>query len=110
MWQHLEECHVEEYHQVKGSGSERISNKSKEKQQMNIGEACKASQPLSHSSQPWKTLTDSVCYFIAKDLQHYDTINDPGFRQMIDTHLLTARQLPKTIFLSCTTEKRKKLE
>ena len=45
MWQHLEECHVEEYHQVKGSGSERISNKSKEKQQMNIG---KPVRPHSH--------------------------------------------------------------
>ena len=25
VWQHLEECHIEEYRQAKGSGSERIS-------------------------------------------------------------------------------------
>ena len=30
-------------------------------------------------------MTDAVCYFIAKDMQPYDTVNDTGFRHMIGT-------------------------
>ena len=30
-------------------------------------------------------LTDSVCYFIVKDLQPYDTVNDSSLQQMIKT-------------------------
>ena len=37
----------------------------------------------SHYLVRWKALTESVCYFIAKDLQPYDTVNDVGFLRMI---------------------------
>ena len=37
------------------------------------------------SSVRWKALTDSVCHCIAKDMLPVDTINDPGFRQMLHT-------------------------
>ena len=52
---------------------------------MTIGETVKASQPQLRSSPMWKTLTESVCYFIAKDLQPFDTLNDTCFRRMINT-------------------------
>ena len=82
MWQHLEDNHANEFREAKTSGSD---GKKKENQQMKIAEAFQSSQQLSHSSVRWKTLTDSVCYFIAKDLQPYDTVNDAGFRHMIKT-------------------------
>ena len=41
--------------------------------------------PILHSSPLWNKLTNSICYFIAKDMQPYDTINDVGFCHMIAT-------------------------
>ena len=85
MWNHLKENHIEEYRICKDSSTSTQSSSTKDKQQMTISECIKASQPLPRSSPRWKTLTDSVCYFIAKDLQPYDTVNDPGFLHMINT-------------------------
>lgn len=39
--------------------------------------------PLVHSSEKYKKLTKVVCYFICKDQQPFDTINDSGFRHML---------------------------
>ena len=39
--------------------------------------------PISRSSNRWIQLTKSIGYFIAKDMQPYDTVNDTGFLKMV---------------------------
>ena len=39
--------------------------------------------PLPTSSTRWNHLTESVCYFIAKNMQPIDTIDDKGFRKVL---------------------------
>ena len=41
--------------------------------------------PLPRSSEHYKNLTKSVCYFICKDTQPFDTVKDQGFRKMLHT-------------------------
>ena len=41
--------------------------------------------PISQNSNRWIQLTKSICYFIAKDMQLYDTVNDAGFLKMLHT-------------------------
>ena len=31
----------------------------------------------------WKKLTDPICYFLAKDMMLFDTINNPDFKHMV---------------------------
>lgn len=38
---------------------------------------------MEKSSRRWNELTQSVCYFLAKDMQPIDTVNDTGFRTML---------------------------
>ena len=67
------------------------SHESHEKQSsrpvLTVAEAFKAASHagpvLTRSSKQWVQLTDAVCYFIAKDIQLYDMVNDMGFRHMI---------------------------
>ena len=42
-------------------------------------------QPLPHSSQRWKSITNSVCYFVAKGMHPFQTVNEPGFRQLLQS-------------------------
>ena len=44
----------------------------------------KARQPLSNGHPRWKKLTDSVCYFIAKDMLPFNTVNSPGFQHTFE--------------------------
>ena len=39
--------------------------------------------PLLRHSPRWNTLTQSICYFLAKDMQPIDTVNDIGFQSMM---------------------------
>ena len=58
--------------------------------------------PLQKSNPHWRKLTDSVCYFLAKDMLPFDTVNDPGFRHMIN--VFEPRYIPpdrKTISTLC---------
>ena len=41
------------------------------KDQLSIKDSFKKLTPMSRSSSRWKALTNSVCYFLAKDLPHY---------------------------------------
>ncbi len=61
-----------------------IEKEVKEDKQRSITEAFEQTVPLARSSPRWNALTQSVCYFIAKDMQPIDTINDKGFRQMLN--------------------------
>ena len=41
--------------------------------------------PIVTSLALWNKLTNSITYFITKDIQPYDAINDAGFQHMITT-------------------------
>ena len=38
---------------------------------------------MEKSSPRWNELTQAICYFLAKDMQPLDTVNDTGFRTML---------------------------
>ena len=44
-----------------------------------------AQQPLSSGHPTWKKLTESVCYFIAKYMLPFDTVNSSGFQRLVNT-------------------------
>ena len=81
LWQHLQESHRVEYVEAKSGTTHTVSAKAKG--QSTIVDALHACQPLAHTSHRWKSLTESVCYFIAKDMQPFQTVNDAGFRQLL---------------------------
>ena len=60
------------------------SKNTKDSQQMTIEDSFAKAIPLPHSSERYKKLTKAVCYFICKDQQPFDTINDSGFRHMLN--------------------------
>ena len=38
----------------------------------------------SHRTSPqWNQLTDALCYFIVRDMQPFDTVNDSGFQHIL---------------------------
>ena len=103
MWQHLKEAHPGEYFNAKSSGegtskstdltsnsTDLTSNSndfasSSTNKQMQITEAFSRMQPLPHSSQRWKSITNSVCYFVAKGMHLFQTVNEPGFHQLLQS-------------------------
>ena len=54
-----------------------------DKRQRLIGDCLEMQSPIARSTPLWNKLTYSICYFIAKDMQPYYTINDVGFQHMI---------------------------
>ena len=52
---------------------------------MQITEAFNRIKPLAHFSLRWKAITNSVCYFIAKGMHPFQRVNEPGFRQLIQS-------------------------
>ena len=92
MWQHLEESHVEEFRKVKkdapqSSAAESPCNRENSdsdiRMQPTLPQVFQVKNPYQRTSTRWKTLTDSVCYFIAKDMQLYQTVNNPGFQHLL---------------------------
>jgi hypothetical protein len=83
--------HLKEHHHSIYLSFTSEADKSREKPKANLGnqltivEAVSTSQKLTQSSSRWNKLTDSVCYFIAKDMQPLDTVDDKGFRNLIRT-------------------------
>ena len=61
-----------------------VSSSSTSKQ-MQITKAFNRVQPLPHSSQRWKSITNSVCYFMTKGMHPFQTVNEPGFRQLLQS-------------------------
>lgn len=41
--------------------------------------------PYSKTSTKYKNITDSLVYFIVKDLQPYNVVNDEGFSALVKT-------------------------
>ena len=60
--------------------------------QPTLVESFKAQTPLPHTSHRWKGITDSVCYFLAKDMMPYDTVNAACFCHML--HEIEPRYVP----------------
>ena len=81
MWNHLEDCHVEEYRSLK---CETDGSKTNEKRRPTLKQSLAGSQPFSRSSDRWKKRTECMTYFIAKDCHPYDTVNDIGFCKMLN--------------------------
>ena len=86
---HLEHSHRAEFQALqlaqaseKEAGRTRTAASSSSNRQ-SITSAFQAQIPIPRSSPRWNKLTDAVCYFIAKDMQPIDTVNDTGFRNMI---------------------------
>ena len=51
--------------------------------QLSITQAFEKGTPLAKTSHRWQKLTQSICYFIAKDMNPVATVNGVGFRRMI---------------------------
>ena len=95
LWQHLEEGHINEFRQAKEEAKkDNESNLSSDKSnahplhnesgnQPTLSEVMSRKQPYPRNSARFKVLNDAVCYFISKDMQPYQTVNDPGFRTML---------------------------
>ena len=58
-------------------------NNAQSSKQPSIKDALQGVQLMLHSSPRWEKLTDAVCYFIAKDGQPLDTVNDKGFSHLL---------------------------
>ena len=80
---HLKNHHRDEYDECQMAEKGPSIIEATQSKQKSIEDAFQGATPLPHSSPRWKKLTDSVCYFIAKDGQPLDTVNDKGFRHML---------------------------
>ena len=80
--------HLREHHKsvfISLPKTESIVEKQKDVHQSTITQAIASSQPIPQSSTKWNKLTDSVLYFLSKDMQPLDTIDDKGFRHLLYT-------------------------
>ena len=83
---HLQSHHSAVYSEIADQlkcGSAHSSLASLPKDQLSIRDSFKKLTPLPRSSSRWKALTNSVCYFLAKDLHPLSTVNDKGFLHML---------------------------
>ena len=65
------------------SQSQQSSSKSIDPLPPDIRDTLTAHLPLAHTSKRWKKLTESVCYYIAKDMLSLDTVSGEGFLSML---------------------------
>ena len=83
---HLKNHHTAEYCEWQVAEKAKQGLKAvQSSKQPSIKDALQRVQPMLHSSPRWKKLTDAVCYFIAKDGQPLDTVNDKGFRHLLSS-------------------------
>ena len=86
---HLRTKHPTEYNDSAASKPSNNTNNNKvtddENGQAILVNTIQAAFPLPKSSPRYKTLTNSLCYFLARNMQPYDTVNDAGFRYMLKT-------------------------
>ncbi len=80
---HLELNHKAEFAIIKLNDKSNKPISTTTATQPSVKDAFLRATPMPTSSPRWNLLTKSVCYFIAKDMQPIDTVNDVGFRQMM---------------------------
>ena len=116
---HLKNKHPSEFKEVNGEstgGSPPDSSSRASTTTIKPADSTQVTQPtlpatiqamltLLKSSIRYKKITNAVCYFLARDMQPYDTVNDVGFRQMLkvlepryfppDRKTISTRYFPK---------------
>lgn len=80
---HLQYNHRQEYNEVKATDSGVSGVTKASQQQPTIAKAFERLTPISKDSSRWQTLTESVCYCIAKDMLPLNSVNNPGFKHML---------------------------
>ena len=93
------------YSQVEHGSQKGKTKDGKLSKQLTLAESTVSSTAMKVTNPRWKALTESVCYFIAKDMQPLSTINDTGFLHMLkkfeprytppDRKTLTLNHMPK---------------
>ena len=89
---HLRDAHRVQYDAMLLSEKPSTSSTSRESNQPTVIETLKHREPIPRTSARWNQITEAVCFFIARDMQPFDTVNDPGFRYLL--HELEPRYLP----------------
>ena len=64
-------------------GSKEPSSKASDLLQTQLKDSFSAHSPLPRNTMRWKKLTESVCYYIAKDMLPLDTVSGEGFLRMV---------------------------
>ena len=86
---HLERDHKKEFQALLKAEAEKEKQKTScsigNSKQPTVVETLNGLTPIARNSNRWIQLTKSVCYFIGKDMQPYDTVNDQGFLKMLNT-------------------------
>ena len=67
--------------------------------QQRITEVFHQQEPFSRNSSKWIKLTESLCYFLAKDTQPFDTVNGAGFQKLVHRYKLTDRKTISTMYM-----------
>ncbi len=82
----LEHCHLKEHHRNVYSALPALDKRNRPPPtQRTLTETLSSVQKIPTSSPKWNKLTESVCYFVAKDMQPLDTVDDSGFRHLLKT-------------------------
>ena len=122
---HLRTKHPTEFNEVSNpdnspkegrllSVNSKAASSSADNRQLTLPATIQATLPLPKSSTRYKKVTDAICYFLTRDMQPYDTVNDEGFHHMLK--VIEPRYSPpdrKTIantffFQSCMKQKERK--
>ena len=108
---HLREAHQSLYNAMLLSEKQSAPSTLRESNQPTVVEALKRNESIPKTSAWWNQITEAVWFFIARDMQPFDTVNDPGFRHLL--HELEPRYLPpdhKTIatkYIPCLFDREK---
>ena len=106
---HLESSHKAEFKVLQQSEKHKDTGNNI---QQTVKDMLQQTTPSLRDSPRWNTLTQSVCYFVTKDMQPIDTINDKGFWAMIKkssnhaTLLQTEKHFQQNTCPKCTKPKR----
>ena len=80
---HLKEHHRSAYKSLPADN--KSSKQSTSTFQSTILQAMNAKQKIPTASLRWNRFTDAMCYFIVKDLQLLNTVDDKGFQHLLHT-------------------------
>ena len=103
---HLKDCHPLLFQGLSDDASSSSSNSSNPcgsasalPGQQRLPEMFRQQEPFSRSSSKWSKLTESLCYFLAKDSQPFDTVNGAGFQNFFMTWSLDISLLTGKLYL-----------
>ncbi|XP_051784409.1 E3 SUMO-protein ligase ZBED1-like [Erpetoichthys calabaricus] len=89
LFQHLKHNHVTEYEQCMAQKKQKETDKrpatSASAKQMSITQAFTNATQYEKSTRKWKEITDTICYYIAKDMTPLATVERSGFKHLVKT-------------------------